>query len=143
MEKGTGAYATTVAAYGFIKLDKFLSPAEIKELMDELKKEMDAVTDPFHKQQLESQLAYLSNPAVGDVELIMVPKAFATSKPKDKGYVSFCGCIPVSLAYFQSPHQVLLIFSLSSTPYPVEQWCVRSLLLTGTIQTFLSVAHQE
>ncbi|PFH47990.1 GMC oxidoreductase [Amanita thiersii Skay4041] len=95
LAQGTGAYATTVSAYGFIKLDRFLTATEIKELRAQLDTEIAAVTNPFHKQQLLIQKRHLDDPNVGDVEVIMVPKVFATNPPGDKtSYVSFVTCLP-------------------------------------------------
>ncbi|PFH50977.1 GMC oxidoreductase [Amanita thiersii Skay4041] len=95
LTKRTGAYATVVSAYGFIKLDKFLSSAEITELKAQLDKEIAQVTNEFHKKQLAIRRKYLDNPEVGDVEIIMVPKAFATIPPADKtSYLSLLTCLP-------------------------------------------------
>ncbi|KAH7909679.1 alcohol oxidase [Hygrophoropsis aurantiaca] len=98
-EKGTGAYATTVSAYGFITLDKFLTTAEIGDLKKKLDKLINEASSEFYKQQLQIRKDYLDHPGVGDVEIIMVPKAFATQPPKDDtSYMSLCTCIPHAVA---------------------------------------------
>jgi hypothetical protein len=94
---GTGAYATTVSAYGFIKLDRFLSVSEIDGLKKQLAEEMSSVTNLFHKQQLIIQQGFLENKRVGDVEFIMVPKVFASTPEPNKSYISLIACLPVGL----------------------------------------------
>ncbi|KIK56299.1 hypothetical protein GYMLUDRAFT_263776 [Collybiopsis luxurians FD-317 M1] len=99
LEHGTGAYATTVSAYGFIKLKNFLNEAEVQELKEELNKEIENVQNKFHKRQLEIQKGFLENDSVGDVELIMVEKAFATVPAQDStSYISLVVSLPHPVA---------------------------------------------
>ncbi|KAF8551708.1 alcohol oxidase [Imleria badia] len=97
--KKTGAYATTVSAYGFIKLKNFLTQKEV----DELKKELDEeilrnANKPFYKQQLEIQRKFLNDDGVGDVELIMVPKVFASTPKENTSYISLVVSLPHPVA---------------------------------------------
>jgi hypothetical protein len=92
----TGAYATTVSAYGFIKLKNFLTATELEDLKGEMDKEIKNTHNDFHKKQLEIQKKFLENDGVGDVELVMVEKSFATVPPKDNtSYISFVISLPV------------------------------------------------
>lgn len=95
-DKKTGAYATTVSAYGFIKLKNFLPEKEVDELKAELDREILKHSDkPFYKQQLTIQRGFLDNEGVGDVELIMVPKVFASTPKENTSYISLVVALPV------------------------------------------------
>ena len=95
-DRRTGAYATTISAYGFIKLKNFLTETEVIELKDELNEEIKNAQNDFHKKQLEIQKKFLENDEVGDMELVMVEKAFATSPPKaETSYISLVVSLPV------------------------------------------------
>lgn len=99
-DKRTGAYATTVSAYGFIKLKNFLVEEEVNELKTELDKEISNTSNLFHKRQLEIQREYLEHNGVGDMELIMVPKVFASTPKENTSYISLLVSLPVCEHYF-------------------------------------------
>lgn len=84
----TGAYATTACVCGFIKLEHFLTEGEVDELKTELENEIYRTTNPFHRRQLEIQREYLQHDGVGNVELVMVPKVFASEPKANTSYVS-------------------------------------------------------
>ncbi|KAF8138837.1 GMC oxidoreductase-domain-containing protein [Boletus edulis] len=97
-EKRTGAYATTVSAYGFFKLKNFLTEKEVEELRTELDKEILRASNGFYKKQLVIQRRFLDNDDVGDVELIMVPKVFASDPKDNTSYISFIVLLPHPVA---------------------------------------------
>lgn len=94
-EKMTGAYATTVSVYGFIKLRNFLTTEEVFELKTELEIAISGTNNMFYKRQLEIQRDYLRHNGIGDIELIMVPKVFASDPKENTSYISLMVCLPV------------------------------------------------
>jgi hypothetical protein len=72
-----------------------LSTEEVKELKEELDGEISRTSNPLHKKQLEIQRNYLDHSGVGNMELIMVPKVFASKPMKDVSYISLMVCLPV------------------------------------------------
>lgn len=123
----TGAYATTVSAYGFIKLKNFLTDEEVDELKTELDQEISRAGNSFYKRQLEIQREYFEHNGVGDVELIMVPKVFASVPKENTSYISLMVSLPVcELAAFSGPISVNL--PVLSHQHPVARGsAVRSL----------------
>ncbi|KAG6373749.1 GMC oxidoreductase-domain-containing protein [Boletus reticuloceps] len=97
-EKRTGAYATTVSAYGFFKLKNFLTEKEVEELRTELDKEILRASNGFYKKQLAIQRRFLDDDDVGDVELIMVPRVFASDPKDNTSYISFVVLLPHPVA---------------------------------------------
>ncbi|KAG8218954.1 alcohol oxidase [Butyriboletus roseoflavus] len=97
-ENRTGVYATTVSAYGFIKLKNFLTDEEVDELKTELDQEISRASNPFYKRQLEIQREYFEHSGVGDVELIMVPKVFASAPKENTSYISILVSLPHPVA---------------------------------------------
>lgn len=100
--KRTGAYATTVSAYGYVKLNQIMSVDELKKMKAELERElhaMESTQTPLQKAQYAIQRKLFDEKAVGDVELIMVPHVFANvDPPQDKSFISIVAAItrPIS-----------------------------------------------
>lgn len=106
-DKRTGVYATTVSAYGFIKLKNFLTENEVGELKRELDNEISRASNPFYKRQLEIQREFFEHSGVGDVELIMVPKVFASTPKENTSYISMMVSLPVcEHAVFSGPTSI-------------------------------------
>ncbi|KAF8551713.1 alcohol oxidase [Imleria badia] len=97
-ENRTGAYATTVSAYGFIKLTNFLTENEVEELKRELDREISSASNDFHRKQLAIQRRFLDNDGVGNMELIMVPKVFASKAEVNTSYISLMVSLPHPVA---------------------------------------------
>lgn len=99
-DRRTGAYATTVSLYGFIKLENFLTTEEVDELKAELENEISRTNNLFHKRQLEIQREYLDHDGVGNMELAMFPKVFASEPRENTSYISLLACLSVRELFF-------------------------------------------
>lgn len=118
-DKRTGAYATTVSAYGFIKLKNFLTTEEVDELKTELENEICRTSNLFHKRQLEIQREYLDHDGVGNMELIMVPKVFVSEPKENTSYISLMVALPVREHVFSSSTGVNLLLYISIPSHAV------------------------
>ncbi|TFK71354.1 alcohol oxidase [Pluteus cervinus] len=88
---GKGAFATTVSAYGFVPLDRVMSKGEATQLKEDLDKELRATANQqtdLQKAQYKIQRSFLELEDVGDVEIIMVPKVFASTPEDDTSYMA-------------------------------------------------------
>lgn len=68
---------------------------EVEELKNELDREICSASNDFHRKQLEIQRRFLDNEGVGNMELIMVPRVFASRAEANTSYISLVASLPV------------------------------------------------
>ena len=130
-DKRTGVYATTVSAYSFIQLKNFLTEEEVDELKRELETEISGASNAFYKRQLEIQREFFEHSGVGDVELIMIPKVFASTPKENTSYISLLVSLPVcEHGVFSGPASINLLVLLHQ--HPVARGSVARSLLSQT-----------